>query len=150
MERIDLTKINNEIKALQKTIDELDNRRNEIQKHIRDEAQINTEGNLKEDVDVASLNYIMGHSAGFVAGFQSAVNTVVQALASEYRDIPMTESELYLLTELGAEKERAWLKDNNQIRVVEKNGWKMEWNPSPKWYKEGSDGTNDNRSNSES
>ena len=67
----------------------------------------------------------MGHSSGFVNGFNAALNEIILALSNEYRDIKMTEDELYMLIQLGEEKERAWLKDDKQVRILKKNGWEM-------------------------
>jgi hypothetical protein len=68
-----------------------------------------------------------------VAGFKSAVNVIVSELSNEYRDIPMTQSELYLLTELGKLEERAWLKDHKQIKIMEDSGWEQDWRHSGNW-----------------
>ena len=50
----------------------------------------------------------------------------MSGFADGYRDIPVTESELYLLMELGERKERAYLKDQKSQEIAKKSGWKME------------------------
>ena len=141
----ELMEIETQMKALQKSIDALNRRRDEIRRHERDALSI--EGmdgkTINSDTDPAMLNYILGHSEGYVAGFKSAVNEMIVGLANEYRDIPMTESELYLLTELGSLEERAFLKNHKQIKIMEDSGWEQDWNHSGSWKrKEDADDTN--------
>ena len=140
----ELMEIESQMKALQKSIDALDRRRDEIRRRERDALSIESmDGKaISSDVDPTMVNYVLGHSAGFVAGFKSAINVVVSELANDYRDIPMTESELYLLTELGKLEERAWLKDHKQIKIMEDNGWEQDWKHSGNWKrKEDADDT---------
>lgn len=91
---------------------------------------------MKGDIRPDEVNYVLGQSAGFIAGFQAAINEIVDALSNEYRDIPMTESELYMLVELGKSKERAWLKDYKQKQIIEKAGWTFDFtNRCSVWVK---------------
>ena len=124
----ELEEIRIQKQAAKKVLDALEIREREIYAHDSDARTINAdEVLLKDDVQADEVNYILGNSRGYVNGFIAAINTIVAGLASEYRDIPITESELYLLTELGEMKERAWLKDHKSREVAEKNGWFHEW-----------------------
>lgn len=127
--------------SLNKRIEMLDEEAGEIRKKYRSVEIINVdEAILNDDIKPEAVNYVLGHSQGFVDGFASAINEITAALSSEYRDIPMTESELYMLVELGATKERAWLKDYKQRNLVEKNGWKFDFTKNPPiWIKESTD-----------
>lgn len=124
---------------LKKRQDAVDGRKREIFSHQRNADQIIVDDVLmKEDVKPDVVNYVLGQSAGYVDGFKAAINVIVDALSSEYREIPMTEHELYMLTELGEQKERAWLKDYKQRRIMEKSGWKINYKDftCPVWVKE--------------
>lgn len=123
---IELEKIRVQRKAINDSLKALDARESDVRHHEREANSINADDLvIKDDVKPDQVNYIMGHSAGYVDGFRAAIDSIVTTLASEYRDIPMTESELYMLIELGEMKERAWLKDNKQRKILEKNGWKQ-------------------------
>lgn len=125
---VELEELKLQQKAVKKTLEALQEREREICSHERDASIINSDDlHIKDIVDSDQVNYIMGQSAGYVAGFRSAINTVVNALASEFRDIPMTESELYMLIDLGEMKERAYLKDNRQKKILEGNGWEQDF-----------------------
>ena len=125
----ELEKTRVQIKAVKESLDALRQREQEILEHEREAYFINVdEGIIKDDVSPEQVNYVMGQSAGYVSGFRAAINTIVSALADEYRDIRMTETELYMLVELGEAKERAWLKDNKQRKLLEKNGWEQDFN----------------------
>ena len=79
----------------------MEQREREIYVHEREADCINADYRLTmKDINPDHVNYIMRQSAGYVSGFTSAINSVVCTLANEYRDIPMTESELYMLVEL--------------------------------------------------
>lgn len=125
---VELEELRLQQKAVKKTLEALQEREREICSHERDASIINSDDlRIKDTVDSNQVNYIMGQSAGFVSGFRSAVSIVVSALASEFRDIPMTEAELDMLVELGGAEERAWLKDNKQKKILEDNGWKQDF-----------------------
>lgn len=121
-------KIRLQKKVVQEQLDALNEAEKEILSHLKDAKLINTdllEKSLESgNVDPGTINYIMGQSSGFVNGFRAAIGTIVSSLANGYRDIRITEDELYVLTDLGAESERAWLKDRKQSDVLEKAGWK--------------------------
>lgn len=132
----ELEEIRLQQKAVRKTLEALEEREREIYSHERDASIINSDDLcIKDTVDSDQVNYIMGHSAGFVSGFKSAIDTVISALASEFRDIPMTESELYMLIDLGEVKERAYLKDNRQRKILEGNGWEQDFKDCPYVWK---------------
>ena len=141
----ELRLIKSERDALQKRINALNEQEREIQMHTRKADVITAdEMVLRDDIMPDEANYVLGQSAGFVDGFASAINTVVATLASEYRDIPITEDELFLLVELGAVKERAWLQDHKQKRLMEQNGWKIDYaNRSTVWRKETDNGSSE-------
>lgn len=129
--------------ALKKSMDALEERDREILRHEKEADFINSDEPflIKDDIPSEAVNYIMGQSAGFVDGFKSAINTIVLTLSDTYRDIQMTEDELYMLIDLGAQKERVWLKDQKQRKLLEKQGWKEEHhNFVPVWVKEESEG----------
>lgn len=131
--------ISMQIDALKKSMDALKERDKEILRHETEANFINSDEpfTIKEDIPPEAVNYIMGQSAGFVDGFKSAINTIVLTLSDTYRDIQMTEDELYMLIDLGAQKEMAWLKDQKQKKLLEKQGWKEEYhNFIPVWSKE--------------
>ena len=132
----ELRLIKSERDALQKRINALNEQEREIQMHTRKADVITAdEMVLRDDIMPDEANYVLGQSAGFVDGFASAINTVVATLASEYRDIPITEDELFLLVELGAVKERAWLKDYKQRQITEKSGWEFDFTRGCAWVK---------------
>ena len=114
--------------ALRKQIEALEEREREIHLHEEDAHHINSNElpALKDGVNPSAVNYVAGQSKGYVDGFRAAINTIVLALTSEYREIPMTESELYMIIELGEMKERAWLKNRKDEEMLEKQGWKQE------------------------
>lgn len=125
---VELEELRLQQKAVKKTLEALQEREREICSHERDASIINSDDlRIKGAVESDQVNYIMGQSAGFVSGFRSAVSIVVSALASEFRDIHMTEAELDMLVELGGAEERAWLKDNKQKKILEDNGWKQDF-----------------------
>ena len=131
--------ISMQIDALKKSMDALKERDKEILRHETEANFINSDEpfTIKEDIPSEAVNYIMGQSAGFVDGFKSAINTIVLTLSDTYRDIQMTEDELYMLVDLGVQKEMAWLKDQKQRKLLEKQGWKEEHhNFVPVWKKE--------------
>lgn len=123
--------------ALRKQIEALEEREREIHLHEEDAHRINNElPPLKDDINPSVVNYVAGQSKGYVDGFRAAINTIVLALSSEYREIPMTESELYMIIELGEMKERAWLKNRKDEEMLEKQGWKQEYEGFvPFWVK---------------
>jgi hypothetical protein len=131
--------INVQKSALKKSMDALEERDREILRHETEANFINSDEpfTIKEDIPPEAVNYIMGQSAGFVDGFKSAINTIVLTLSDTYRDIQMTEDELYMLIDLGVQKDRAWLKNHKQRKLLEKQGWKEEhYNCVPVWKKE--------------
>lgn len=138
MNTIELEEIRIQKNAIRKTLDALEKRASEIYCKDRESDRIVADETLlKDDVREDEVNYILGQSAGFVSGFGKAIETIVLALSSEYRDIPMTESELYMLIELGEISQRAELKDFKQKRVMEKSGWRFAFdNRTPVWIKD--------------
>lgn len=132
---IEIEKISAEMKALDLAMRKLDDRRLELKKIERDANIINRDETLRKDVDPATINYILGQSAGYVDGFTAAVDTIVEALASEYRDIPMTAAEMYVLVELGEMKMRAYLKNLKQTQIAEKAGWEIDFVRENGWAK---------------
>lgn len=137
MNSIEQEEIRIEREALKRRENLLNEREREIWKHQQDASMITADETLLlDDVMEGELNYIIGHSTGYVDGFKAAVNTIIEALSSEYRDITMTEDELYMLTELGKVEERAWLKDYKQKRIIEKAGWQFDFSKrSSMWHK---------------
>lgn len=137
MKTIESEEIRLEREILKKRLNMLDNRERKLYKHESDATSITAdEALMKSDINPAEVNYILGHSKGFVDGFGCAVNTIIEALSSEYRDIRMTEDELYTLVELGRIRERTWLKDFKQQTVIEKAGWFFDFGARcPVWKK---------------
>ena len=110
---------------MEKMLKSLGDREREINDHKRAADVITADERLlNANVPEGAVNYILGQSAGFVAGFKAAMDDIIECLANEYREIPIGESELYMLTELGKLEERAWLKDYKQVQIIEKAGWK--------------------------
>ena len=135
--------ISMQIDALKKSMDALKERDKEILRHEKEADFINSDEPflIKDDIPPEAVNYIMGQSAGFVDGFKSAINTIVLTLSDTYRDVQMTEDELYMLIDLGVQKDRAWLKNQKQKKLLEKQGWKEKHhNFVPVWVKEESEG----------
>ena len=135
--------ISMQIDALKKSMDALKERDKEILRHEKEADFINSDEPflIKDDIPPEAVNYIMGQSAGFVDGFKAAINTIVLTLSDTYREIQMTEDELYMLIDLGVQKDRAWLKDQKQKKLLEKQGWKEKHhNFVPVWVKEESEG----------
>ena len=135
---IEYEQIKMELEAVRKHDMMLRDRAAELSKHESDADTITVDerlAHLKDDVDPAAVNYILGQSAGYVDGIRAAIGLIVEAMASEYRDIPMTEDELGLLIELGEAKERAWLKDYKQRQITEKSGWEFDFARGCAWVK---------------
>lgn len=137
MKSIELEEIRLEHEILKKRQGLLQEREKEIWSHNQDARSITADETLmKSDIKPEEVNYVLGQSDGYVAGFKAAIDDIVCELSSEYRDIPMTESELYMLVELGAEKERAWLKDYKQKKIIETSGWEFDFTQRcPIWLK---------------
>ena len=137
MKTIEQEEIRLEYEVLKKRQELLHEREQEIWKHHKNaDAIVADETLMKADITEGEVNYVLGKSAGYVDGFRAAIDTIIQALSSEYRDIPMTEHELYMLTELGEIKERAWLKDYKQKQIIEKAGWEFDFTKRfPIWHK---------------
>ncbi len=128
MKTIEQEEIRLEYEVLKKRQELLHEREQEIWKHHQNaDVIVADETLMKADITEGEVNYVLGQSAGYVDGFRAAIDTIVQALSSEYRDIPMTEHELYMLTELGEIKERAWLKDYKQKQIMYKAGWEFDF-----------------------
>jgi len=128
MKTIELEEIRLQQKMLKKQQELLGEREREIWKHHQDASAITVDETImKTDVEPEEVNYVLGQSTGFVDGFKSAIDTIVGELASEYSDIPMSERELYMLVELGAIRERAWLKDHKQKEILQKSGWEQDY-----------------------
>ena len=128
MKTIEQEEIRLEYEVLKRRQGLLHEREREIWKrHQNADAIVADETLMKSDITEGEVNYVLGQSAEYVDGFRAAIDTIIQALSSEYRDIPMTEHELYMLTELGEIKERAWLKDYKQKQIIEKAGWEFDF-----------------------
>lgn len=126
MKTLKLEEIKIEREALRKRAKLLDEREREIHMHQRDADLITADSLLiEDDEDERKVNFIMGYSGGFIRGFNAALIEIIEALSNEYRHIKMTEDELHMLIQLGEKRERAWLKDDNQARILKKNGWEM-------------------------
>ena len=137
MKSIEEEEIRLEYEVLKKRQGLLHEREREIWKHNQNaDAIVADETLMKADITEGEVNYILGQSAGYVDGFRAAIDAIINALSSKYRDIPMTEHELYMLTELGEIKERAWLKDYKQRQIIKKAGWKVDYmGRCPLWLK---------------
>ena len=136
MTSIELEEIRLEHQMLEKEQELLRKREREVLEHYQDAASINDDTTLiKSDVKPEEANYILGQSQGFVDGFRSAIDNVVNELAFEHRDT-MSERELYMLVELGAIRERAWLKNYKQKEIMGKSGWELSFaGRCPTWRK---------------
>lgn len=139
MKTLELEEIKVEREALRSRAKLLDEREREIYRHQRDADLITADHLLiKDDEDERKVNFIMGYSGGYVDGFNAALIEIIDALSNEYRNIKMTEDELYLLIKLGEKKDRFWLKDDNQARIMKKNGWEMTFDGGARyWQKKG-------------
>ena len=128
MNSIEQEEIRIEREALKRREKLLNEREKELWAHNRAAGEIVADETLLlDDVTDAEVNYVLGQSQGYVTGFTAAMDTIISALSSEYRDIPMTEDELYVLIKLGAVKEKAWLKDFKQKQIIEKAGWTFDF-----------------------
>ena len=137
MMNLELEEIRIKRESAQKTLDNLNAREQEIYSNMRSwDIIVADEVLMKEDITESEVNYILGQSQGYIDGYKSAMNSIISSLACEYRDIPMTESELYTIAELGKMEERAFLKDYKQKKLIEKSGWKFDFdNRCPVWKK---------------
>lgn len=127
MNDIDLKRIELERKATADRLEDLKQKENKVARELRQMKELVDESHLAPDAKEADINFVLGQSEGFVQGFGSAINTVVEMLASQYRDIPITEDELMMLVELGDAKRMAMLKDAKSKRIAEKAGWERDW-----------------------
>lgn len=127
MNDIDLKRIELERKATADRLEDLKQRESKALRELQQMKELVDESHLSQDAKEADINFVLGQSEGFVQGFGSAIGTVVEMLASQYRDIPMTEDELMMLVELGDAKRMAMLKDARSKRIAEKSGWERDW-----------------------
>gem|GEM_PF-2703082 len=141
MMNLELEEIRIERESAQKMLDNLNEREQEIYSNMRSwDIIVADEVLMKDDITESEVNYILGQSQGYIDGYKSAMNSIISSLACEYRDIPMTESELYAIAELGKMEERALLKDYKQKKLIKKSGWKFDFgNRCPVWKKESKD-----------
>ena len=137
MMNLELEEIRMKRESAQKTLDNLNAREQEIYNNMRSwDIIVADEVLMKDDITESEVNYILGQSQGYIDGYKSAMNSIISSLACEYRDIPMTEDELYTIAELGKMEERALLKDYKQKKLIEKSGWKFDFgNRCPVWKK---------------
>lgn len=127
MSEIELRKIRMEKKATEEHLDNLKEYERKLERELDNMRRLTEEGErLKADAKEGEVNYVLGHSSGYVDGFSSAIATVVEMLTAEYRDIPMTEDELYMLVELGDIRRMAKLKDEKSKNTARKAGWYMD------------------------
>lgn len=125
------------IKTAEEYIENLKQDRRRIIDDLNTMRSISKDAFLKEDAEEADVNYILGHSQGYVDGLNAAIAMVIENLSSEYRDIPMTSDEMYMLVDLGDARRTASLKNEKSKSVAEKSGWKMDWNGNVvSWRKE--------------
>lgn len=146
MTTIELEEIKLARETAQRQLDRLRDRESEIHREMNKAHEIAVADKvlLKEDITESEVNYVLGHSAGYVNGFKAAIDTIVSELSNEYRDIPITEHELYMLIGLGEMRDRAWLRDFKSKEVAEKSGWEFKWeNRTPIWQKKAEDGNED-------
>lgn len=86
--------------------------------------------------EVAKVKDIGEVSDGFIRGYDAAIAMIVESLTTAYRDIPMTEDELYVLVELGDARRMARVRDAKSRQIAEKAGWEKEWHGMiPTWKK---------------
>ena len=137
MMNLELEEIRIKRESAQKTLDKLNAREQEIYNNMRSwDIIVADEVLMKDDITESEVNYVLGQSQGYIDGYKSAMNSVISSLTCEYRDIPMTEDELYMIAELGKMEERALLKDYKQKKLIEKSGWKIDFgNRCPVWKK---------------
>ena len=127
MNDINLKRIELERKATADRLEDLKQRENKALRELQQMKELVDESHLSQDAKEADINFVLGQSEGFVQGFDSAINTVVEMLASQYRNIPMTEDELMMLVELGDALRMAKLKDAKSKRIAEKSGGERNW-----------------------
>lgn len=127
MNDIDLKRIELERKATADRLEDLKQRESKALRELQQMKELVDESHLSQDANEADINFVLGQSEGFVQGFGSAINTVVEMLSSQYRDIPITEDELMMLVELGDAKRMAMLRDAKSKRIAEKSGWERDW-----------------------
>ena len=137
MMNLELEEIRIKRESAQKTLDKLNAREQEIYNNMRSwDIIVADEVLMKDDITESEVNYVLGQSQGYIDGYKSAMNSVISSLTCEYRDIPMTEDELYMIAELGKMEERALLKDYKQKKLIEKSGWKFDFGSRcPVWKK---------------
>ena len=127
MNDIDLKRIELERKATADRLEDLKQRESKALRELQQMKELVDDSHLSQDAKDADINFVLGQSEGFVQGFGSAIGTIVEMLASQYRDIPITEDELMMLVELGDAKRMAMLKDAKSKRIAEKSGWERDW-----------------------
>lgn len=127
MNDIELKRIELERKATADRLEDLKQRESKALRELQQMKELVDDSHLSQDAKEADINFVLGQSEGFVQGFGSAIGTVVEMLASQYRDIPMTEDELMMLVELGDALRMAKLKDAKSKRIAEKSGWERNW-----------------------
>ena len=128
MKTLELEEIRLEQQILKKKMDALVEREKEVNKRIRESKQLTAdEALLKGDVSAVEVNYVLSYYAGYKSGVDAAMNTIVESLASQYRDIPITEDELYMVGELGRLQHQAWLKSYKPMEAARNSGWDQDY-----------------------
>lgn len=125
-----------ERKSLENRLEEIKQREAKLHRELRDMKDINNDTALHKNATVAEVNYVLGESDGFIRGYDAAIAMIVESLTNAYRDIPMTEDELYVLVELGDARRMARVRDAKSRQIAEKAGWEKEWHGMiPTWKK---------------
>ena len=124
MSYTELRTIDKEIKAAKSYLEALETRRATVSREYHEMREMENDRDVKGNVSAEEINYVLGQSDGFLSGFDAAISTIIEAMASQYRDIPMTEDEMYMLVELGDRRRMARMKDAKSTRLANKAGWK--------------------------
>ena len=138
MTTIELEELKIAKQAAERYLNDIRERESALAKEISEANNLaNDDIFVMDDVTSEEVNYVLGHSAGFVDGFKSAMDTIIMELAREYRDVPISSDELYMMAELGKVEERARIKDHRSKAIAEKSGWRQKWSSRAMvWMKE--------------
>ena len=140
---IELRKIQLEKKAVTEQLNSINDSERRLARELSEMKALTLDKSLSEDSTEAEVNYVLGQSDGFVNGFNAAIETIVEALSSEYRDIPLTEAELYMLVDLGDMRRMARMKDEKSRSIAVKAGWCRDWKDLSMTWKREKENEND-------
>lgn len=130
-----IEEINATIKALEDKAEELKKRRDVLEAENKDYKALTKDGKaLRDDVTEGQLNYVLGHSRGFIEGLRAASSSMAISLTTIY-DEDSKELIMYAFEDLGETIARERMKYEKDAATAEKSGWKLDWGKIEHWIR---------------